>query len=294
MAKERKIFLIVSLLILILFILIPSVGSLEGMLQEPNITPDEFLAQYPSYNITLFGKEMIATQLSSTILVFLLGVMGILLGIYFITKKEKSSVTWGISMIFWGVAAILAGISYQWLGYELKARGRDYVLFTSWFEIFYMLLQCISTSFMLYSTGLITLETEKGRQNMFFYSLAISVIYPLLVLIGVLVKNTFMISYTGFLVFVGYNYLVMFILNVKHYKKHKDKLNKNMIILWISFLIVNVCYFIHLYCSNAFIVYQDTGIWFTENDTLHVLLIAWFIEMFFLLKNKMIDNQINN
>ena len=292
MTKNKKVLIACSTLILVLFILIPTLGSLDNMLQEPNITPQDFLNQYPSYTITIGGKSLTATQLSSTVLVYLLGFMGIILGSYFAISKEKSSLTWGISLIFWGVAALLAGTSYQWLGYELKAHGREFVLFTSWFEIFYMLLQCISTSFMLYSVGLITLETQRGRDNMLYYSLAISVIYPLLMLIGVLINNTFLVSYTGFLVFVGYNYLIMFILSVKHYRKHHDKLNKNMMIIWISFLLVNIFYFIHLYASSPIDVYKNTGIWFTENDTLHVLLMVWFIEIFFLLRNKLIDKKL--
>ena len=32
-------------------------------------------------------------------------------------------------------------------------------------------------------------------------------------------------------------------LNIRHYKKHKDKLNLKLIYIWIGFLIVNIGYF---------------------------------------------------
>lgn len=46
--------------------------------------------------------------------------------------------------------------------------------------------------------------------------------------------------------FIGVNFLIMFIQNILHYKKHKEKLNLVLIYIWIGFLFVNIGYYVFL------------------------------------------------
>ena len=294
MHNKAKLAVTFSIIItMVLLILVPVLGSMDGMYMDPLTTPEEFLNNQPHQQTTLFGNTYWFTQPSSTGMVMALGILTILIGLFFAIKKngQKSRFYWGISLILWGFAAILAGCSYQAFGYELKANGQEHVLFTSWFEIFYMIVQAYSTAFMVSAVGYSTNSSEKFRDGLNVYSSVFAGVYTLIMLIGVLTKNTFLISYTGFIVFAGYNYLIMFILSVIHYVKHHDKQNLYMIILWISFLFVNIFYFVHLYATNSVENWLNGGVWFTENDTLHVLLIAWMIEIFILLKNKLEDQK---
>lgn len=52
-------------------------------------------------------------------------------------------------MIFWGTASLLAGISYQGFGYQLKAVGKMYCNFTDSFEVIYLLFMAISIGFLV-------------------------------------------------------------------------------------------------------------------------------------------------
>ena len=96
----------------------------------------------PYISLSLFKHQYILIQPSSTILVYSLGLIMISFGVlFFITRKQQTSREyWGIGLILWGISAIVAGTSYQAFGYELKCNYREFFLFTSNFELVYMLL----------------------------------------------------------------------------------------------------------------------------------------------------------
>lgn len=106
----------------------------------PLMIPDQFLSDMPYSTLSIFGKDVILIQPSSTIVVYLLGLIMIAIGFYFlVTKKnQQSRYYWAIGLILWGISAIVAGTSYQAYGYELKYRGLEHCLFASNFELAYM------------------------------------------------------------------------------------------------------------------------------------------------------------
>ena len=106
----------------------------------PLMIPDQFLSDMPYSTLSIFGKDVILIQPSSTIVVYLLGLIMIAIGFYFlVTKKnQQSRYYWAIGLILWGISAIVAGTSYQAYGYELKYRGFEHCLFASNFELAYM------------------------------------------------------------------------------------------------------------------------------------------------------------
>jgi hypothetical protein len=101
------------------------------------VTPNNYLALKP--HITISTTTIIVP--SSTILVYLLSILILFIGYRFFTKNKPP---WDLSMFFLGLSTILAGTSYQALGYELKCEGLDYCMFTSIFEISYMFFTAIS------------------------------------------------------------------------------------------------------------------------------------------------------
>ena len=134
------------------------------------------------------------------------------------------------------------------------------------------------------AVGYETLQ-QKGRQLIIKFAVIYSLAYSVYMLAGSMIPNRFVISYEGFIAFIGINFVIMFIVNVYQYHVRKDKFNRNMIIIWLAFIVVNAGYFIYLYSGIAAPLYEHYGIWFNANDMLHVLLIAWSVLIFFLIRN---------
>jgi hypothetical protein len=260
------------------------------LLMTPLISPEKFLSSMPHISISLFGNEKVLIQPSSTFFVYFLGFFMILIGVYFfITRNgKKSRKYWGIGIILWGISAIVAGTSYQAFGYELKCAGRDYCLYTSNFELVYMLLTAYCINFLVASTGY-TSVGQVGQKRLLRFALIDSIVYSIYLVIGAVVPIKFLISYEGFMAFIGGNFILMFILNIRHYKIFKDILNRNLIIIWLGFLIVNLGYFAFLFGGFGQKLYLNHGIWFNENDILHILLILWSAMTLLLLRSKMDD-----
>jgi len=108
-------------------------------------------------------------------------------------------------------------------------------------------------------------------------------------LIGAVILIKYLISYEGFISFIGINFLIMFILNVRHYCNNKDNVNRYSIIIWLSFLIINVVYFVYLFSGLSAYLYSNLAIWFNANDVLHVLLIIGALLIFLLFRKKLKD-----
>ena len=172
----------------------------------------------------------------------------------------------------------MAGTSYQAFGYELKCRGREYCLFTTDFELVYMLLTAYCINFLVAATGYTSLGYS-ARKRLIQFAIIDSVAYSVYLFIGAVFPVKFLVSYEGFMAFIGVNFLIMFILNIRYYIRHKDILNRNLIFIWIGFLLVNIGYFVFLLGGFSAPLYDRLGIWFNENDVLHILLkffgLAW-------------------
>ena len=185
------------------------------------------------------------------------------LGIGFIATRRQSRARlyWGVRLILWGLGAIAAGSSYQAFGYELKCRNRELCQFTSNFELVYMLLTAYSINFLVAATGYTSLG-ETGRKRLIRFAILDSLAYSVFLLMGAVLPVRFMISYEGFMTFLGGNFVLMFVLNIRHYAANRDRLNFRLIWLWIGFLAVNIGYFVALFVGFAAPLYARYGIWF--------------------------------
>jgi multisubunit Na+/H+ antiporter MnhC subunit len=240
--------------------------------------------------LTLFGQELILIQPSSTVIVYLLGFLMLGLGIYFLVtrRNEKSRYIFGIALVLWGLGTLFAGSSYQAFGYELKCRGLEYCLFTDPLELIYLWLTACSIDLMVVATAFISVAESK-RKSLIRYAILHALAYFVFLFIGVVAPIRFLVSYEGFMLFMGGNFILMFVLNILHYHKNKDATNRNFIGIWLLFLAVNLGYFIYLFGEFGESLHQNQGIWFHANDMLHVLLIAWAVAIFFLLGKPLED-----
>lgn len=252
---------LILLVLVLLFVFTPN-----SILASPLVTPSDYLSLKPYITI---GSTTIIVP-SSTVLVYVLGILILFIGYRFIKKNKP---LWGMSMIFWGVSTLLAGTSYQGLGYELKCEGLDYCVFTSFFETSYMFFTAISIT-------LLAIAFSKDFYNktwLITYSKVALINYTLLLLSGSIFNIYILITYELFTLFFMPIFLVLFIINIRNYKNTKEPIDKSFIILWLLFLIVNISYYVYYLPSLGTTLYEKTSIWFSANDVLHVGLILWFI-----------------
>lgn len=263
LTKNQK-FLYTGIIIIVLILL--GVFMPNGILKDPLTTPLEYLESKP-YTI-LFGVTILVP--SSTIIVYLLGFLILYIGIRLI-KLDKS--LWGISLIFWGLSTMLAGTSYQGLGYVLKCEGFDYCIFTSWFELAYLFFTAISIALLAIAFS----KDFYHKKWISIYAKIALVVYTVLLIIGSIFEIYLFISYELFTVFFMPLFIVLFIINIKNYRQKKLEIDRRFIFLWILFLVVNISYYLYYIPGFTSSLYENTSFWFSANDVLHIGLIIWFV-----------------
>lgn len=264
------------LVLLLLYVFMP-----QQLLMTPLMSPEDYLATRPFIEL---NNGSIIIEPSSSLMVFVLGVQIFVLGLLLIKDNLR---LWGLSLLFWSIGTILAGISYQSYGYELKCNGQAFCLFTSWFELAYLFTTAISISLMAFAFAQ-TFTANKTTKYLIGYGKVALVGYTVILILGSILNNQIMISYELFTVFFMPLFLVFFILNVLRYRTSKNRLDYEFILLWLLFLVVNVSYYVYLFLGYTELLYNSTGIWFSANDVLHVALILWFVYLQLRVKKELI------
>lgn len=249
----------------------------KTILQEPLLTPIDYLSSIPYWTIRLFSMEWIVIVPSSTFLVYVLGGVTVALGVSFLKQKQSvSQKWWGVSFILWGLGALLAGTSYQGLGYELKCDGYPYCLFTSWFELAYSYTTALSIGTMMIGVGF-TMHDQSLREKLMKYAVISTFVYSIILVIGTVLSIKILITYELFTLFFLPHFTSFFMFAISEYKKHGNPLQKQFIQTWILFLIVNVSYFIFYFLDIGNTLYSTAHIWFSANDVLHLALLLWMV-----------------
>lgn len=272
--NKRNLLFFGSAAILILMFVFP-----VGILLVPTITPFEYLQSKPYIEI----GNLILIVPSSTIIVYLLGVITILIGIKLSKISEKYKKYWGISLIIWGIGTILAGTSYQGFGYELKCSNQEYCLFTSWFELSYLFVTALSITFMAYSVSIKSLHHNylKIYNKIAFIGF---LLYTISLLSGVILEIQLFITYEWFLIFFLPYFISFMIINVISNKNQRNTLDKGLINVWILMLLINIGYFIYFLGGLGEFFYETYHVWFSANDVLHVGLIGWMFYIYYVVK----------
>jgi hypothetical protein len=272
-----------------LLFLLTACGRLDTLPYDPPQTPASWLVIQPYAELHLGAQTVIFVQPSTSAIVYFLGLLTIGVGLYFlrIRSGQQSRLWWGIALLLWGLGALLAGTSYEAFSYAIKCAGREACLWTSWWEIAYLLVTVWSVDAMLMAVAYSS-TTGSLRKGLSIYALANTAVYFILLMIGVYVPVKFLISFE-FLLVVGFpGIFAFFLINGRRYRQSKLPLDKALLITWIWLGITIIAYFAYYISGNA-VALWDKGIWFTENDVLHICLIIWMLYIAFAVAPKTND-----
>lgn len=220
----------------------------------------------------------------SSYLVFALGFVIIYIGVVYLKHKSFIAHWLGINFIFWGLGALVAGISYQAFGAHLKCELYASCRFTHGVELFYMSLTVISINAMLIAYS--RFHTNPIMIKLQNVALISVFTYTLLQGVGMIIPIKFLLTYEFMLIFLSINIIIMMLTD---YKRRHILLHRKLFTWWLVFLLVNIAYFVALFSGYASGLYQQTGIWFNENDVLHLLLLLWMLGWVSWIKPAMFD-----
>ena len=264
-------------LILATLTLLTACGRLDAILYEPTQTPETWLQIQPYIEFQFGTQSIIFVQPSTSIIVYLLGVLTIAGGLYFlkIHNGQHSCLWWGIALLLWGIGAILAGTSYEAFSYSIKCAGRDACLWTSWWEVLYLIVSVWSIDAMTIAVAYSS-ATDRLRKWLTVYAVVNAVLYFVIVMIGVFIPVKFLISFEMLLVVAAPSILAFFVINGWRYARQKQSIDLIYLSTWIWLGVTIAAYFLYFISGNTAALWEK-GIWFSENDVLHIGLIVWII-----------------
>ena len=265
--------------------------SLETIPYSPPQTPASWLQIQPFVEFKLGVQSIILVQPSTTAIVYLLGILTIGFGVYFlrIHNNQRSRLWWGIALLLWGIGALLAGTSYEAFSYQIKCAGREACIWTSWWEVIYLVLSAVSIDAMLVAEAY-SCTRGKWRKALVAYALIIAGGYFVITLVGAFIPVKFLISFELLILVAAPGILVLLILNGWRYYKQKNSMDLALLGIWIGLGIVIGAYFLYVVLGITQKLWAK-GIWFSENDVLHIGLILWMIYITRVVSRQVQDEQ---
>ncbi len=283
----KKLFKKITILLFPVYLIVLSGCSLFKLdqLKWDGMNSDLWLKTYPWVEINLGNLNFILSKPSSSLMILLLGILTVIAGLSFFVKlkQDKSRFWFGNGLILWGIAALSAGISYQAFNYELKCAGRDLALWTNWFEVVYLFLQTLATNAMFMAVSYSSVS-ENRRKNMHMYALLNSLLYFLILIIGSIIPNKFMVSFEMMVLITTPTFLIMFIISLNQYRKTHDLKEKYLIMTWIYLAVVIIVYFLYMISGLTMKIWLDYGVWFSDNDVFHIGVLLWVGYIYFKLR----------
>jgi hypothetical protein len=110
----------------------------------------------------------------------------------------------------------------------------------------------------------------------------------MLVMIGAFVPIKFLISFEFLLLVAAPGIVVLFAISFRRYAKQKQEVDLIYLGTWLLLGFVILAYFIYFTSGNTASLWAG-GIWFSENDVLHIGLILWMSYIAFLLAPRVKD-----
>lgn len=245
---------------------------------DPALTPATWRQVQPCATVRLGAKEIVITQPSSTFFVYLLGVLTIGAGLWFlrIRGEEMSRLWWGIALVLWGIGALLAGTSYQAFGYHIKCAGRATCAWTSWWEVLALIFHQASMDALL---AAIAYSCSQGvlQKALLGYALACAAGYGLVTLAGGLVPVRSLITFERMVWVSAPVALIGIVLSGRRYALHGGTpLDRALLGAWALLLATMAAYWLYDRLGITARLWARR-IWLSQNDVLHVGLMVWVV-----------------
>jgi amino acid transporter len=123
------------------------------------------------------------------------------------------------------------------------------------------------------------------------YAMVNTALYSVLCLTGAFVPSRFLVSFDLIVLFTVPSYLILFAINTARYYRLRQQIELALMVTWLSLGVVMAAYYIYLALGYSAKLWEK-GIWFTENDVLHVGLILWMLYIGFVVAKKARDSPV--
>lgn len=130
--------------------------------------------------------------------------------------------------------------------------------------------------------------TGKLRKWISGYAIFNAVLYFILVMIGTWVPIKFLISFEFLLLVAAPGIVALFFIGCVQYLKQKQLVDLLYLGTWLFLGLVIAAYFLYFISGTAASLWQR-GVWFSENDVLHIGLILWMLYIACLLAPRVKD-----
>jgi hypothetical protein len=239
------------------------------------VSPEAFLQNQPWLNLSIGDFSFVWSQPSSSLMVFFVALYTIFKGYKFLshTQQQRAKFWWGIGLLLTGIGAFLAGISYQALGYEIKCNGREICTFTSEWEVAYMLLSIMGLAALVIAASFSNAK-GKVRKVMIVSALVGLIVYSSLLFYGIFGAIKLLVSFEFMAAFSSAVVIFFILLHSRAWIRERDSMNRSLLTCWIIFVAVFLIYGIYLNSGLTSTLWAK-GIWFTENDVLHLGMVYW-------------------
>ena len=252
-------------------------SQLDSIPYGPEQSPESWLDIQPFIEVQLASRAILIVQPTTSAIVYLLGLLTIGVGLYFlrIRAAQRSRLWWGIALLLWGLGALLAGTSYEAFSYQIKCAGRQLCLWTSWWEIGYLLVSVGSVDAMLVAQAH-ACATGKWRKLLARYALINIAFYAIALLVGTLIPVRLLISFEFLLIVSAPTILIFIIQNSRRYAQFRRSKDLALLGTWAWLVLTLGAYFLYLISGLTQRLWEQ-GTWFSENDVLHIGLIIWML-----------------
>lgn len=257
-------------------------------------TPPVLSAEWCQDQACWTYKNIIISQPVSSILVYLLAALTLWIAYYFYKTRngQQSRYWWAISLTLGGLGAAAAGTSFQAFGYMIKCAGKTNCSLTSWWEVVYNILTVAGTGALLIAISY-TCMSAKGQKWSRIYALCSTLIYTVICLAGAFLPNAFLVSFEAMILATLPAYFAIISLNIFQYIKKRSLVLVRLLVCWALLAAVFCAYY--WYATNGYTqqLWQQEGIWFSENDVLHVMMLFWCLYVYVVLGKWIGDNKLD-